>query len=182
MSPVRTVFAALALTALVACDQPSTVGVDVEPQFAKGGVVHSAGGGGHFTYTFFGQPDTRRTFSFNAKERADGTFSGQFNLVIGAPLPGFSENPAITRWSQGEVVCLFVDGNQAWIGGVIRNSSIPGFIGDELGWMVEDNGQGRSSDPDRMSTTSFGQGEGDSCSDQPDRFLRVVERGNIQVR
>ena len=61
MTSARTLLAAAIGLAVVACtDTPVAVETDLEPQFAKGGVVASAGGGGHFFYTYFGEPDTRR--------------------------------------------------------------------------------------------------------------------------
>ena len=182
--------AAIALAFVACTDVPVALDTDLEPQFAKGAVVHSASGGGHFFYTYFGNPDTRRVFSFTAREHADGTFSGEFNLVIMEPTPSRgSENPAITHWLEADVLCLTVVGNEAWIGGLITNSSIPSNIDKETRFRVQDNGQGKNDPPDRMTVTTgtpqpVGSGHAQAwCDNTPQaRFLFEVVQGNIQVR
>ena len=187
----RTVFAAIALAFGACTDLPVALDTDLQPAFARGaggGIVHSATGGSH---RFFNDAArTKRKFSFTAREHADGTFSGQFQLNI-MGLVGFfgSENPAITRFLHAEVLCLSVEGNEAWIGGVIRSSSIPGNIGKETGFRVRDNGQGKSAPPDEISGTTFPlpdlfpPGHAAAwCEDQPLRGLLEVVQGNLQVR
>ena len=95
----------------------------------------------------------------------------------------------ITHWLEADVLCLTVVGNRAWIGGLIRNSSIPGNIGRETAFRVEDNGNGASGDPDRMTTTTgnprpAGSGHAQFwCDENPEnRFNFEVVNGNIQVK
>ena len=193
MSPARSIFAAAVALAVVACTDtptdPVAVETDSEPQLAQGRrVVHSATGSGLFTHPSAVFNDQLRVFSFTAVEYDDGTFSGQFQLEIMESAVG-STNPAITRWLQAEVTCVTVIGNEAWIGGVIRNSSIPFNVGKETRFRVEDNGQGANSPPDRMTTTTgipqpVGSGHAQAwCTNTPQaRVLNPVARGNLQVR
>jgi hypothetical protein len=129
-------------------------------------------------------PGTRRVFSFSAREHIDGSASGQFTLNIDEPLFG-SVNPSNTRL-HAEVVCVEVDGNRAWVGGVVTNASNPAWIGAETGWAVEDNGQGRAA-VDRISfmrlppqhVPGFAQSTCDSRVFTPDR---AIDAGNVTVR
>ena len=162
MSPARNVLAAIVLAFVACSDVPVAPDTDLQPQFARGGpLIHSASGSGHITIAVI---DAKRVFSFTAEERADGTLSGQVQLKIMASVLG-SENPAITRSFQAEVVCLSVVGNRAWVGGAIKSSSIPNIIGKEVAWVVEDNGEGRSSG-DLISVTQF--------PPQPPRLFRIT--------
>ena len=181
--------AAIALAVVACTDTPTdpvTLDADLEPQFARRGpLVHSATGAGHIAHPSGVVLDDTRIFAFTALEHADGTVTGQAQLnIIGV---GFgSENPAITNYFQAEVVCLTVEGDDAWIGAVIKTSSIPANIGNEVGWRVRDNGQGNSAEPDGISTTQFPTNDPGFaqafCDAKPNRFLNVVEQGNIQVR
>jgi hypothetical protein len=143
-----------------------------------GGVVHSATGSGHTE----GASGARRTFTFSAVERADGSVSGQFNLVLHESVRG-STNPATTR-IQAEVVCISVSGSQAWVGGVVKSSSNPDWVGLETGWSVLDDGEGSSSS-DRISLMNVPNVPGTAqatCDDRTRVPDLIVERGNVQVR
>ena len=61
-----------------------------------------------------------------------------------------SEDSAVLH-TESEVVCLSVDGDRAWLGLVIKNSTRSDWIGFQAGWVVEDNGS--SGDRIRISTT-----------------------------
>jgi hypothetical protein len=78
------------------------------------GVIESARGGGHFHIA-----TALRTFAFTAKNRADGTTQGQYQI----------NNRDAGAREHGTVTCLEVDGNDAWVGGVITHSSVPGREG-----------------------------------------------------
>lgn len=87
-------------------------------------------------------PPQRRSFSFDATERADGTVEGSWqinNLYSDAHFDGY-------------VTCVTVVGNQAWVGGVTAEGGENGFApGTEVGFWAEDNGQGGNADLDRLS-------------------------------
>jgi hypothetical protein len=161
-------------------DRPIDAGNVVVREGASGdGNVRSVTGSGHIW-----TPGSNRRFTFSARETTDGSGSGQFSLTIDSPLFG-STHPTLTRL-EAEVVCVVVDGNQAWVGGVVKNASNPEWIGSETGWAVEDNGEGHPS-PDRISImrlppvewAGFAQFTCDNRVFFPDR---PVERGNVTVR
>ena len=120
------------------CAETATQPLIDGPQLgvANGGgkaVVHTARGSGNI-----GLEKPGRVLTFTAKEHADGSVSGNVLLQ-------FPSNASTFR---GEVTCLRVVGNQAFIGGVnLPNSDSQG----EIGFVVEDNGEGRNDDPDRAT-------------------------------
>ena len=138
----------------------------------SGPVVQSATGAGHFTVA-----GELRTFSFNALKYADGTVQGQYEL--------FSRSAA-TR-IHGDVVCLSVVGNHAWVGG-IQDHSIDDVAfppGGENGFQTVDNGEGATDPTDQLSLmfingpAGFAQAYCDAQVDAPP--LNTIEGGNIQV-
>lgn len=137
------------------------------------GVVASATGSGHFT-----AGGELRTFTFSAIKQADGTVSGEWQVVSrvgnGAHL-------------HGSVTCLSVVGNRAWIGTVIESSDNPVVvIGSEGGFRVVDNGEGQGEPPDQTSLAFINGPPGfaqNYCNNMPAAPpLNAVEDGNIQVR
>jgi len=133
------------------------------------GVVESARGGGHFQVEF---TTALRTFAFTAKNRADGSIQGQYQ-VNNRDVSGSREH--------GTVTCLEVDGDQAWIGGVITHSSIPGREGTPRVFRVIDNGEGSGDPPDFASYFAFGDALV-TCDARPMLPGQDLEGGNIQVR
>ncbi len=139
---------------------------------AQAQVVESATGAGHITLG-----SALRTFSFNAVERADGSVMGKIHF----------NNRANRQVLHGEVECLSVVGNTAYLSGVITKSRIPGRVGLTFATAVQDNGEGQDAPPD-MSTLVV-QGvfavpaeevcELQSLFAQP---LLPIESGNVQVR
>ena len=95
---------------------------------------------------------------------------GQF---LGAP-PDF----------MADVICVSFDENQAWIGLELTKSPFP--FPPEFGIWVEDNGQGATGEPDRVSSASFvmdffGTGQ-EWCDLQPTEIQEwEIEHGNIRV-
>jgi hypothetical protein len=158
---------------IVACAALSLAGVA-----AAGSGGGSANGGAHLTvHDVFGlQTLELQSFAFNAKTANDGAVDGWFNyheIDDGAP---FTAN--------GPVTCLTVIGNDAWIGGVIRDSNDPTYDGLGAWWHVTDNGES-SGTPD--VTTFMGAGSlADTqafCDGHPAyRHPFTLESGNIQVR
>jgi hypothetical protein len=160
-------------------DLPIDAGnVVVREEVSGEGLLQSVGGSGHIQV-----PGSKRRFSFSAGEGIDGSASGQFSLMIDTPLFG-STHPTMTR-VEAEVVCVVVDGNQAWVGGVVKSATNPDWIGGETGWAVEDNGVGHPS-PDLISrmrlppvqSPGWAQYTCDSRIFTPDM---LVERGNVTI-
>jgi hypothetical protein len=135
-------------------------------------VVGSATGSGHMV-----RPDgTFRSFSFSARKHADGTVKGQLQLNS----RGFDVFVHI------RIDCLRIDGNTAYMSGLITHTSNPaeGELGELNRVIVRDNGEGRGV-IDQVSRIPVNPGSVDrrTCVDpNEDLFpLRDVQRGNVQV-
>jgi hypothetical protein len=193
----RTTLAVLCAAALVACDAADSIsGPSTEPNLSGGGLpippieteflpgipvldpfaaiwgdgpgdVESARGGGHWHIG-----TALRTFAFTAKNRADGTTQGQYQ-VDNRDVSGSREH--------GTVTCLEVVGNEAWIGGVITASSIAGREGTPRVFRVVDRGEGSGDPPDQASPLIVGDATV-TCHVRPFIPLENLEGGNIQVR
>ena len=144
----RTLMLACVAALATGCEVPTSTQLDVDVQLARGGgngVVASATGSGVRTGSI-------RHFQFSALLKADGSVRGQFNLTFEG-----SDNADL----HGEILCMRVDGNQAWIGNrTTRARFNPAFVGGEGGFYVEDNGEGAGASADRLSLTFVGQGPG----------------------
>jgi hypothetical protein len=187
MVSTRNALAVLCAAALVACDgaADAITGPDIsanlipiETEFLPGipvldpfaptsdvGVIESARGGAHYHIG-----TDLRTFAFTAKTRADGTTQGQYQ--VNNRSTGFKEH--------GTVSCLVVDGNEAWVGGIITNSNVPGSEGFRRVWRVVDRGEGSDDPPDQMSPAL--PVLADACDERMPLALQDIEGGNIQVR
>ena len=191
----RTTLAVLCAAALVACDAADSItgppaespslsggllpipiedflpGVPVLDPFAPdhdGGVRESARGGGHHHVGL-----ELRTFAFTAKNRADGTTQGQYQI----------HNRETGGKEHGVVTCLEVRGNRAWIGGRITHSNRPVLPGsEERVFSVIDLGEGPNDPRDQTSLAATALAE--LCRDAPIGLvepLHEIEGGNIQV-
>lgn len=164
-----------------ACDRPSPATAPPLAGLSVGetnsGAGQSASGSGHFG-GFGPRPFGWRVFAFNASDGPDGTLQGRFEIEA-------TRNFAL----QGDVVCISVVDNVAWVGGILRHINAPDleFV---IGWAgffrVVDNGEGGRSpvdhvtfvdiDPDPSAATAY-------CRDRPVwQPLNSIEAGNIQVR
>ena len=117
-----------------------------------------------------------RVIAFNARERANGTFDGQWQRMN--HVPGGPATP-----NHGEVLCVSFNGNQAWIGTIATTGPFAGFEG---GFRVIDNGQGSNAPRDEVSlhVVNFGIGGAEIyCNDQPE-FPGLLQEGagNISIR
>jgi hypothetical protein len=182
--------AVLFAAALLACDQGADTimspdpsydllslateflpGIAVLDPFAHGddhGVVESARGGGHVHVD-----GEWRTFAFTAKNFPDETTKGQFQL----------QNRATGLKVHGEVTCLVVDGNTAYVGAIITHSNVFANEGQTVVWIVRDNGEGSESQADQISgLRPTGLPPGDQlCRARLPQPLVRIESGNIQV-
>lgn len=136
-----------------------------------------------------------RTFSFTAVEHADGTVKGEAEL-------NNRSYPVRLHWKND---CLkFEGGNRAIVSGWITESSIPELVGLPIVFGVEDNGEGRKADPDRITgadllpeatdcnDVTFGDFVDQDGNQQTGLFvgdtriqgdpLTPIEGGNIQVK
>ena len=132
---------------------------------AKGRVVQSVTGGGHFRIN-----GKLRNFSFKARKYADGTVNGQWQV----------HNRAIDAKGHGKVTGLAIRGKQAWIGGFATSGKL-----GHVAWRVVDNGEGKNSSPDQISLQFVGQSERFAtfyCNVMPSApALNNVVAGNIKI-
>lgn len=136
-----------------ACTESPTQPIDSIPLFAMAGgpIIGSVTGSGHapcatIAFSFrcdVSNPDGGlKTFSFNARLRADGSVGGRLQV----------NNRENGTQGQADIVCMrFTSDNRAWIIGVITNVQGPGNVGDLTAFAVEDNGEGSGSDADHIS-------------------------------
>ncbi len=116
-----------------------------------------------------------RTFSFNARKYADGTVEGMFQ----------GNNHGKPSKFKGVITCFEIDGNEAWIGGIMNSN------GTLRGFRVVDNGEGSNASSDQISYVGNVQNNGfkiwvdeiEYCNDQlPWPGLVEIEGGNVQIR
>ena len=135
-------------------------------------VVGSATGSGHMV-----RPDgTFRSFSFSARSYADGTVNGQLQLNS----RGFDVFVHI------RIDCLRLDGNTAYMSGLITKTSNPaeGEIGELNRVIVRDNGEGADviDQVSRIPANPESLDQRTCLDENADLFpLRDVQRGNVQV-
>ena len=141
-------------------------------------VVASASGGYGMSGTAQGSTFVIHPFTFNVRVYADGSVDGRFNYT--------QVRDGVELSASGSLDCAVIAGNQAWVGGVIEQSSRANLVGLDMWFQVQDNGEpGSDETPDMSSTLGANvPGTGDQyCSDAPVvRFPFFLETGNLQVR
>lgn len=151
------------------------------PAGADGGrVVASASGGSVFDiHDMFGfELIEVQPFTFTAQVHEDGRVSGQYLYR--------TVDDGVPFLARGPLTCAVIEGNRAWLGGLIEKSSDPSLEGLEMWFQVADNGEpGADESPDM--TTLIGAGGPGTAQDYCDRapeptFPFFLEHGNIQVR
>ncbi len=138
---------------------------------AKGRVVKSVTGSGHFRIN-----GKLRNFAFNAREYADGTVDGQWQV----------HNRKMDAKGHGEVTCLTFIGNQAWLGGFATSGVASAPPNNEVAWRVVDNGEGKNALPDDQISLQFFTGPAGFASSYCDATpaapdLNDIEAGNIKI-
>jgi hypothetical protein len=111
----------------------------------RGTPVHTVSGGGQVQYPdgFGLPPGYAENYGFSARQRADGSVDGQIELQW---------DPPYDFKAHGEVSCLHVDGNSAYLGFTITHSDNPAFgPGVEGVFEVQDHGSGAGAAPDTIS-------------------------------
>ncbi|HMJ57701.1 MAG TPA: hypothetical protein VK467_01100 [Gemmatimonadales bacterium] len=166
---MRTAWLAIPTVALaLACaDTDKPVGITAS---VSGGVLHRVAVGGS------DQDATNNTdanFSLAAIQYQDGSVGGQWSDQFGQGQGGV----------QVDVNCLVVQGNQAWIGGIIRSGST-GAGGVDLSGLpaltrVADLGTSAKDAPDAISFTFIGLAV--QCTAQPNLPLLAMTGGQVTV-
>jgi hypothetical protein len=143
------------------------------------GTPKSRGGGKRVAELVTGSGNFRidgrlRTFAFTARRHGEGSVRGEWQLL----------NRALGAKAHGNITCVTVVGNQAWLGGTTER--IGGGTGGEVGWRIVDNGSGATAPADQISLAFVGREPGfaaDYCATAPlEPGLFDVEAGNLQIR
>lgn len=112
---------------------------------ARNAPTHSVSGGGRVDYDLEGLPEGyRETYGFSARQRPDGSVDGNLELHW---------DPPYDVAAHGDITCLNVQGNGAWIGFVITHTNQPESfpVGGESVFHVVDNGSGGNAPDDQVS-------------------------------
>jgi hypothetical protein len=138
---------ALALViSLAACADPPVAPADLrllDAPPASAGVVQAAQGSAHIE-----QAGELRTFTFSARRLADGSVTGQFEIIA----------RQVDRVTHGTVTCMTVLGNSAWIGVRIDRDNSGVSEGAEGRFRVVDLGSGQTDDLVSLLAFSFAPG------------------------
>jgi hypothetical protein len=136
------------------------------PAVAAATAPASATGAGHS-----GAGDQRRTFSFSAVARPDGSAKGNAQLFA----RGF---PAKVHM---RVTCLRVEGNIAYVSGLNTKAAPDVFEDIYAIFAAEDNGEGGAVDRVTQFHPAATQSEDACLTESPSDFF-PIEQGNVQVR
>ena len=139
------------------------------------GVVASASGGYSFSGPLLGGSIEVHPFAWNVQINADGSVHGRYEYT--------QVRDGVELMVRGSLTCATMRGNQAWVGGVIEDSSRASLIGLDMWFQAQDNGEGTA--PDMSSTIGAAPAPAAQqyCDDAPVvRFPFLIESGNLQVR
>ena len=173
----RTVGWALAFgAAAVACESPTRPSLppvgDALFSASASAPVHQVTGGGKLSDV---ARDFIETYAFTASIDGDGNVKGEIQIRFA---------DAATDEFHSRITCLSVNGNSAWLGGVITQTHDETLapVGTEFWLRVQDNGQGAGALPDRMSSVRLGAPAA-VCNEQRAAGTPwIFIDGNIKVR
>lgn len=170
---------------LISCEPVSEPEVNVpDPTFAKVPVEARAFGASNVIRPdWVISPGGWRTFSFSAVRYEDGTATGRFEyndqyMDLPNDVPDMGE--VLVRGS-GDVVCMTIEDNTVWVGGVMTEHSLPNRIGVKVGFSVTDNGEGANANPDLMTFIYPRVRPLRFCNREYDIRYVEVESGNFVV-
>jgi hypothetical protein len=150
---------------------------------AEGPVVHEVSVGGPDACEGFGlKPGCDKNFSLSALAYDDGSASGQWTDRWGGGLGGF----------HADIDCLVVDGNTAWVSGVVTQGVYRDpetgeefdLAGLAVGTMVRDNGTSANDPADQISYSAF-EIDGppyDVCTAMSEYPLFDAPQGQVKVK
>lgn len=133
------------------------------------GVLHQVSVGGH------DQDPTGHTdanFSLVAVQHGNGSVTGQWTDQFGQGDGGIHV----------QVNCLFVQGNEAWVSGIISSGNVGGVdvAGLPVVTRVQDNGKSANDPPDAISFSFIGNAT--PCTAAPNLPLVPMTDGQVTVR
>ncbi len=143
-------------------------------------IVHQVSAGGPDACIAWGvsdHPGCDGNYSFQAKLYADGSVAGQF-----------SDRFATGDGIHGVIDCLLVEGNQAWLSGVITQGIWEGesLVGQPFSTRVVDNGRSAKDPADQIAFTNIGEGWFVPCTakpgDEQQHELYDVPQGQVTVK
>ena len=118
-------------------------------------------------------PGGRVTYGFTAQQ-TDDEYGAKGQFVI----QGRDHDPDVRI--KAKIVSLAVDGNNAWMGGVVTKSNYASInVGDEFIIRLVDNGEGKNAAADQVSSMYWALGS--DVSSMPDLVLLDWTNGNVQV-
>jgi len=147
---------------------------------ASSPIVHRVSVGGPDYCSSIGlSPGCDKNFSLVAFQYADGSASGQYTDRFGGGWGGF----------HAVIDCLVVDGNKAWISGVVTqgvlHDPVSGedfdLVGQPVSTRVRDNGTSAKDPADQISMSHFFE-HFKPCTETPDHLLFDVPQGQVKVR
>jgi hypothetical protein len=175
----------VAAVAAVSCDSPSapraSAGPWLEPDGSRAfavnpAIVARASGAAHRDAF-----DAPVILNFSAVKHANGAVQGQFYFRALGTDPD--------QMIRVTVTCLtVVDGNRAWVGGIVEDAFLPNLIGVSAFFFAFDNGEGADAEPDVVSRVTVAAAAGAEqafCANAPaiPAAMLPIEilRGNVNV-
>jgi len=133
------------------------------------GVLHSVSVGGH-DQDPAGHTDAN--FSLVAIQHGNGSVTGEWTDQFGQGQGGIHV----------QINCLFVQGNEAWVSGIVSSGN---FNGADLSGLpcitrVKDNGKSANDPPDQISFSFIGNAA--ACTTAPNLPLFPMTDGQVTVR
>jgi hypothetical protein len=161
------ILAALAATALLALSGSASG--------SGGGLVASAGGSWAMSGTAAGSTFEIDPFSFHVQIHADGRVKGSFDYR--------QVRDGVELTVKGSLDCATIRGEQAWVGGVIEESSRASLIGLDMWFQVQDNGKLPAAADMSSTIGAGGPGTGEAyCVSAPVvMFPFFLASGNLRV-
>jgi hypothetical protein len=161
------------LVALVLLLLP-TVGTSAE---GKGPVVHHVTVGGPDACLAWGENvGCDRNYSMVVTQYADGSVSGQLS----------DNSPYLAVGIHAVIDCLVVDGNEAWVSGVITKGALldgTSLVGGPIGARLRDNGVNAYDTADEISFTEIeAHGNYAPCTERPEYDMFDAPQGQVKVR
>ena len=185
--PLRVLLAAAVLAfpaSLASCDGQAPSAPEVDLAAVEAQAAAKAGAGGHIVSgkgtLWVPEPWNQwMNLPFHAVEKPDGSVHGNWHHQ-------FRSRDAGGRVIV-EVLCMAVDGNQAWLGGRSTFAMNPDNIGKFFALYLIDNGEGKNDPPDQMTRTLWfswdEQRMWDHCANMPtDYDVWPLAGGNVQIR
>jgi len=121
-------------------------------------------------------PIDMKALTYNARGTTSGGADGSWDYQ--------ETEPGSSVHASGDVTCLVVHGNHAWVGAEVTRADDPSYVGLDAWWQVQDNGSGAGSAPDMTTFVGFGDpGRAqDYCNRAPtSRFPFDVQSGQVTV-